>query len=142
MSALKDIMSPKSIAIVGASDNKGRIGGKPLSYMLDHKYSGKIFPVNPKHETIQGLKSYKNLTEIEDDLDFVLIAVPSLHVTNVLNEAVKKKAKTALIFSSGFAEMGGKGKEYQDEIENISKNSSLRIIGPNWLGLFNAESKF
>ena len=108
MSALKDIMSPKSIAIVGASDNKGRIGGKPLSYMLDHKYSGKIFPVNPKHETIQGLKSYKNLTEIEDDLDFVLIAVPSLHVTIVLNEAVKKKAKTALIFSSGFAEMGGK----------------------------------
>ena len=56
MSALKDIMSPKSIAIVGASDNKGRIGGKPLSYMLDQKYSGKIFPVNPKHETIQGLK--------------------------------------------------------------------------------------
>ena len=48
MSALKDIMSPNSIAIVGASDNKGRIGGKPLSYMLDHKYSGKIFPVNPK----------------------------------------------------------------------------------------------
>ena len=63
-------------------------------------------------------------------------------MTNVLNEAVKKKAKTALIFSSGFAEMGGKGKEYQDEIENISKNSSLRIIGPNCLGLFNAESNF
>ncbi len=142
MSALKDIMSPKSIAIVGASDNKGRIGGKPLSYMLDNNYSGKIFPVNPKHETIQGLKSYKSLTEIEDDLDFVLIAVPSLHVTSVLNEAVKKKAKTALIFSSGFAEMGGKGKEYQDEIENISKTSSLRIIGPNCLGLFNAESNF
>ena len=142
MSALKDIMSPKSIAIVGASDNKGRIGGKPLSYMLDQKYSGKIFPVNPKHEIIQGLKSYKNLVEIEDDLDFVLIAVPSLYVTSVLKEAVKKKAKTALIFSSGFAEMGGKGKEYQDEIENISKNSSLRIIGPNCLGLFNAESNF
>ncbi len=142
MSALKDIMSPKSVAIVGASDDKGRIGGKPLSYMLDQNYSGKIFPVNPKHQTIQGLKSYKSLTEIEDDLDFVLVAVPSIHVTNVLNEAVKKKAKTALIFSSGFAEMGGKGKEYQDEIENISKNSSLRIIGPNCLGLFNAESNF
>ena len=142
MSALKDIMSPKSVAIVGASDNKGRIGGKPLSYMLDQNYSGKIFPVNPKHQTIQGLKSYKSLTEIEDDLDFVLVAVPSIHVTNVLNEAVKKKAKTALIFSSGFAEMGGIGKEYQDEIENISKNSSLRIIGPNCLGLFNAESNF
>ncbi len=142
MSALKDIMSPKSVAIVGASDDKGRIGGKPLSYMLDQNYSGKIFPVNPKHHTIQGLKSYKSLTEIKDDLDFVLVAVPSIHVTNVLNEAVKKKAKTALIFSSGFAEMGGKGKEYQDEIENISKNSSLRIIGPNCLGLFNAESNF
>ncbi len=142
MSALKDIMSPKSVAIVGASDDKGRIGGKPLSYMLDQNYSGKIFPVNPKHQTIQGLKSYKSLTEIEDDLDFVLVAVPSIHVTSVLNEAVKKNAKTALIFSSGFAEMGGKGKEYQDEIENISKNSSLRIIGPNCLGLFNAESNF
>ena len=132
MSALKDIMSPKSVAIVGASDDKGRIVGKPLSYMLDQNYSGKIFPVNPKHQTIQGLKSYKSLTEIEDDLDFVLVAVPSIHVTNVLNEAVKKKAKTALIFSSGFAEMGGKGKEYQAEIENISKFDPLtgkRIAG-------------
>ena len=132
MSALKDIMSPKSVAIVGASDDKGRIGGKPLSYMLDQNYSGKIFPVNPKHQTIQGLKSYKSLTEIEDDLDFVLVAVPSIHVTNVLNEAVKKKAKTALIFSSGFAEMGGIGKEYQDEIENISKETSL-VLDINYL---------
>ena len=93
MSALKDIMSPKSVAIVGASDDKGRIGGKPLSYMLDQNYSGKIFPVNPKHQTIQGLKSYKSLSEIEDDLDFVLVAVPSIHVTNVLKEAVKKKGE-------------------------------------------------
>ena len=109
MITLQEIMSPKSIAIVGASDNKARIGGRPLAHMIEQKYSGGIFPINPNRDTVQGIKAYPSLLDVKDDLDFILVAVPSNIVVSVLQEAVVKKAKTALIFSSGFAEIGGQG---------------------------------
>ena len=110
MTTLKEIMSPKSIAIVGASDNKARIGGRPLAHMIEQKFSGGIFPINPNRDTVQGLKAYPSLLDVKEDLDFILVAVPSKIVVKVLKQAVEKKAKTALIFSSGFSEIGGKGK--------------------------------
>ena len=103
MTTLNEIMSPKSIAIVGASDNKGRIGGRPLAHMIEQKFSGGIYPINPNRDTVQGLKAYPSLLDVKDDLDFVLVAVPSNIVVSVIEQAVQKNAKTALIFSSGFS---------------------------------------
>ena len=117
MTTLNEIMSPKSIAIVGASDNKGRIGGRPLAHMIEQKFSGGIFPINPNRDTVQGLKAYPSLLDVKDDLDFVLVAVPSNIVVSVIEQAVQKNAKTALIFSSGFSEMGGQGEIYQKQIK-------------------------
>ena len=142
MTTLNEIMSPKSIAIVGASDNKGRIGGRPLAHMIEQKFSGGIFPINPNRDTVQGLKAYSSLLDVKDDLDFVLVAVPSNIVVSVIEQAVKKKAKTALIFSSGFSEIGGEGEIYQNQIKKISQQSGLRVIGPNCLGLFNSTNNF
>ena len=105
MTTLNEIMSPKSIAIVGASDNKGRIGGRPLAHMIEQKFSGGIYPINPNRDTVQGLKAYPSLLDVKDDLDFVLVAVPSNIVVSVIEQAVQKKAKKALIFSSGFSEI-------------------------------------
>jgi len=142
MITLQEIMSPKSIAIVGASDNKARIGGRPLAHMIEQKFSGGIFPINPNRDTVQGIKAYPSLLDVKDDLDFILVAVPSNIVVSVLQEAVVKKAKTALIFSSGFAEIGGQGELLQNQIKKISKESGLRVIGPNCLGLFNSAKNF
>ena len=142
MTTLKEIMSPKSIAIVGASDNKARIGGRPLAHMIEQKFSGGIFPINPNRDTVQGIKAYSSLLDVKEDLDFVLIAVPSKIVVPILEQAVEKKAKTALIFSSGFSEIGGQGEIYQSQIKKISKDSGLRVIGPNCLGLFNSATNF
>ena len=142
MITLQEIMSPKSIAIVGASDNKARIGGRPLAHMIEQKFSGGIFPINPNRDTVQGIKAYPSLLDVKDDLDFILVAVPSNIVVSVLQEAVVKKAKTALIFSSGFAEIGGQGEILQNQIKKISKESGLRVIGPNCLGLFNSAKIF
>ncbi len=142
MITLQEIMSPKSIAIVGASDNKARIGGRPLAHMIEQKFSGGIFPINPNRDTVQGIKAYPSLLDVKDDLDFILVAVPSNIVVSVLQEAVVKKAKTALIFSSGFAEIGGQGEKLQNQIKKISKESGLRVIGPNCLGLFNSAKNF
>ena len=142
MTTLNEIMSPKSIAIVGASDNKGRIGGRPLAHMIEQKFSGGIFPINPNRDSVQGIKAYSSLLDVKEDLDFILIAVPSQIVVSVLEQAVEKKAKTALIFSSGFSEIGGQGQIYQNQIKKISKDSGLRVIGPNCLGLFNSATNF
>ena len=135
MTTLNEIMSPKSIAIVGASDNKGRIGGRPLAHMIEQKFSGGIFPINPNRDTVQGIKAYPSLLDVKEDLDFILVAVPSNIVVSVIEQAVQKKAKTVLIFSSGFSEIGGQGEIYQNQIKKISQESGLRVIGPNCLGL-------
>ena len=142
MITLQEIMSPKSIAIVGASDNKARIGGRPLAHMIEQKFSGGIYPINPNRNTVQGIRAYPSLLDVKDDLDFILVAVPSNVVVSVLEQAVIKKAKTALIFSSGFAEIGGQGEMLQNQIKKISKESGLRVIGPNCLGLFNSSKNF
>ena len=142
MTTLNQITTPKSIAIVGASDDKNRIGGRPLSHMIEQNFEGTVYPVNPNREKVQGLKSYPNLQDIPGDLDFVLIAVPAKFVVNVIEDAVKKNARTALIFSSGFSEIGGEGEVYQKKIREICDQSNLRVIGPNCLGLFNSESRF
>ena len=107
-----------------------------------YKRQGGIFPINPNRDTVQGIKAYPSLLDVKDDLDFILVAVPSNIVVSVLQEAVVKKAKTALIFSSGFAEIGGQGEFLQNQIKKISKESGLRVIGPNCLGLFNSAKNF
>ena len=142
MTALNEIMSPKSIAIVGASDDKNRIGGRPLAHMIEQKFQGAVYPVNPNRDNVQGLKTYPSLLDIPNNLDFVLVAVPAKFVVNVLKDAVKKNARTALIFSSGFSEIKGEGEVYQNQIQEICNSSNLRVIGPNCLGLFNSESRF
>ena len=142
MTTLKEIMSPKSIAIVGASDNKSRIGGRPLANMVEKNFTGEIYPINPNRDTVQGIKAYSSLLDVKDDLDFILVAVPSKIVASVLEEAVIKKAKTALIFSSGFSEIGDEGEVLQNQIKKISQDSGLRVIGPNCLGLFNSANNF
>ena len=124
MTTLKEIMSPKSIAIVGASDNKTRIGGRPLSNMIEKGFSGEIYPINPNRDTVQGIKAYSSLLDVKDDLDFILVAVPSKLVVSVLEEAVIKKAKTALIFSSGFSEIGYEGEVLQNQIKKINQEWS------------------
>ena len=139
---LDQLTAPQRVAIVGASDNPTRIGGRPISYMLNHGYTGQIFPVNPKNETIQGLPAYAQISEIPEEIDFALIAVKSTMVAEQVRAAAQKGARTALIFSSGFAEMDASGRALQDELVEIGNNTGIRILGPNCLGLFNAQSCF
>lgn len=142
MTILSDLTAPKRLAIVGASDNPTRIGGRPMSYMLKPEFKGICYPVNPNRETIQGVTSYPSLRALPDDIDFAIIAVPAAQVAGQVRDAAEKGAKAALIFSSGFAEMGEEGAALQDELYLVGKNNNIRIIGPNCLGLFNASEHF
>ncbi len=142
MATFDNLFNPRSIAIVGASDDPRRIGGRPLAHMIEQRFDGSVYPVNSKRDKVQGLRSYPTLDAIDGDLDFVLVAVPADDVASVLRQAAAKNAKTALVFSSGFAEVGGKGVPLQSEVAAIARETGLRVIGPNCLGLFNAASRF
>jgi acyl-CoA synthetase (NDP forming) len=142
MTALDDLLSPRSIAIVGASDDPTRIGGRPLRYMIDGRFEGDIYPVNSKRDTVQGLRAYPTLGDIDGDLDFVLVAVPARSVVEQVRVAAAKKARAVMVFSSGFAETGPDGANMQAELTALARQTGIRIIGPNCLGAFNSETRF
>jgi acyl-CoA synthetase (NDP forming) len=139
---LDDLLSPSSVAVVGASDDPNRIGGRPIAFFKNLGYEGKVFPVNPRRETVQGLQAYPSLADISDPVDFVLVSVPAVGVVDVVKQAVEKRAKTVMIFSSGFGEMNEEGQKAQDELTRMARESGVRIIGPNCLGVFNSATNF
>ncbi len=138
---LHALFRPKSIAIIGASSNPMKPGGQPLAALLASGYAGKILPVNPRYTEINGLRCYSNLTDIPIPLDLAIIAVPAKDVATALKQCVKQKVKTAIIFTSGFAETGKNGLELQKELLAIAQPAGLRFVGPNCLGLVNAPEK-
>ena len=138
---LSSFLNPKSIAIIGASNNPDKISGRPIEYLKRYNYKGEIYPVNPNYDTIQGLKSYKSLEDLPDGIDLVVIAIAAKHVMDTLKTCIKKKVKSCIILSSGFAEMGEDGRALQEEISKISKESGLLVIGPNCQGIANLKDR-
>lgn len=135
------ILSPKSIAIVGASTNPDKIASVLLKNLLDGGYNGKIYPVNPSYEEIQGRKAYSNILQIEESLDLVCIAIPYQYVEQVIEQCVEKKIKTVVIISAGFKETGEEGKKLEERITRKLKDANIRLLGPNCLGFINNQAK-
>lgn len=138
---LRDVFRPRSFAVLGASDDPARIGGRPIAFTRQ-RFGGAIYPVNPKRETVQGLRAWPSLAEIDGEVDFALIALPAPLVEQALRDCAAKGVRCALIFSSGFAEVGGEGAAMQDRVAAIGRETGLRILGPNSLGLFDAAHGF
>ena len=133
-------MEPTGVAIIGASQDFKTINGKILKYLLKHKYYGQIYPVNPKYKEIEGLTCYSSVGAILEQVDLALIAVAATRVPGVLRDCSAKGIKRAVIFSSGFAEIGPEGKEIQKEIIKIAQEFQIRLIGPNCLGILNVSA--
>lgn len=142
MTTLDDLITPRTIAVIGASDSPTRIGGRPISYFIKEKFQGTVYPINPNRDTVQGLKAYPSLDAVDDTIDFALVAIPASGVVDVVRQAAAKKVKTVMIFSSGFGEMNEEGQAAQDELTKIARESGTRIIGPNCLGVFNSNIGF
>ncbi len=134
---MKRLIEPRSVAIVGASSKIGKVGGAITRNALEGNYPGKIYLVNPNTNRIFGRKVYPNLKEIPDEIDLVEIVVPAHLVPTIMEQAVEKGVKGAIIISSGFAEIGRK--DLQDEVVKIAREGGIRVIGPNCFGLINTE---
>ncbi|WNJ99540.1 acetate--CoA ligase family protein [Thalassospiraceae bacterium LMO-JJ14] len=139
---LQSLINPSSVAIIGASDNPARIGGRPLRYLIDLGYKGTFYPVNPNRETVQGVKAYSSIKDVGQPVDCALVAVPAKLVLETLEDCAASGVKSAVIFSSGFAEVGDAGALAQDELTAFAKRTGMRLLGPNCLGVLNFHSRF
>ncbi|HET9664826.1 MAG TPA: CoA-binding protein, partial [Burkholderiales bacterium] len=135
---LSFLLSPRSIAIVGASGDAAKVNGRTLRYLLAKGYAGAIYPVNPKYPRIGALACYPTAAEIPEAVDLAVIAVPAALVPQALDDLGRRGAKAAIVFSSGFAEMGEEGRALEQQVVATAKASNIRLCGPNCLGLINA----
>lgn len=135
---IKYLFEPESVAVIGASENPGKIGSKIIDNMISSGYKGEIYPVNPKGGVLLGREIYKSLQDIESDIDVAVLVIPAKFVFDAVKECAKKKVKILSIISSGFSEIGNLEEEQQ--IRDFALEHGMRILGPNIFGHYSAKA--
>ena len=132
----------KSVALIGASPEVGKVGNSVLESLVKHDYKGKVFPINAKgYSEIMGIKAYKNLDEITEPIDVVVVTVDLKFVPDLLKVCGQKGIHNVVIISGGGKELGGERANIEQQIKDISSKLNIRIIGPNCIGMFNGENR-
>jgi len=134
---LDAMFSPASVAVIGATSRPGTVGRTVLENLSRDTFHGKVYAVNSKHEEVLGRKAYKSIRDIPHAVDLAVIATPAATVTQIITECVDAGAKSAVVISAGFKERGAEGAALEQQIKEQLKRSSLRLIGPNCLGIMN-----
>lgn len=140
VNAVKIFLEPKSIAVIGASSNREALGGQLFYNLLESNFKGQIFPVNPSHDFVQGIRAYKSVKDIEFPVEMALVIVPVEFSLRVIEECGQKGIKGLVIITSGFSEVGDEGKERQAQLTRICDKYGMRVIGPNCMGVVNTSS--
>jgi len=132
----------KSVALIGASPEEGKIGNSVMESLVKHDYKGKVYPVNAKgYPEIMGVKAYKNLMDIEEPVDVVIVTVDLKFVPDLLVECGKKNIHNMVVISGGGKELGGERAAIEKRVQDLSRDLKVRIIGPNCIGIFNGENR-
>lgn len=139
-SGARSLLEARSVAIVGASADPGKITGRPLAYMLSRGYRGALYPVNPTRDEIQGTRSYPSIAAIGQPVDLAIVGTAAAQVEGVVRDGIAAGVKAFVIFSSGFAETGEPGRELQARLQSLARDQGVAILGPNCLGVANART--
>jgi len=139
--SLDILLRPRSVAMVGASGDVTRIGGRALRHLKEVGFSGDIFPVNPGRDEVQGLKAYKTVDDVPGHPDCAVLALANDSVLPAIAACARKGVRSAVIFSAGFAEMGVEGAALQRRILDVARGAGMRLLGPNCLGMYNLHAK-
>lgn len=137
---LKKFFYPESIAVVGASSKEGTLGYELLGNLLKFGYSGKLYPINPKAETIHDLKCYKSLTEIKGSVDLAVIMLGKNLVLPAIDECGEKKIDSVIVITAGFKEVGEEGVTLEKELIAKIKKYGMKLVGPNCMGIINTKA--
>jgi acetate---CoA ligase (ADP-forming) len=138
---LENFFKPKSVAVVGASRQKGKVGYEILHSMIEGGFPGPIYPVNSQADEVEGLKCYPSLTSIGQSPDLVVVVVPAKVVMAVMQECVNLGVKAVIVITAGFKEIGEEGRKLEQQLVQIARQGGIRVIGPNCLGLLVPGSK-
>jgi len=141
MDKLDAIFSPKTIAVIGASTQKGKVGHDIFANILYGGYTGTLYPVNPKAKSVLSVKCYISITAIPDPIDLAMIILPPRAALGSVKECIAKGVKGIVIVSAGFKEVGGEGAQMEIQIKNLCAEAGVRLVGPNCLGVINPSKK-
>src|SRR5262245_33957141 len=131
---MKKLFHPRSVALIGASNESNKLSGRPLRFFREYGYAGNVYPVNPKYSGIAGMPCFAKLSDIPGEVDLAVITLPANAVPEALAECGAKGVKAAAIISSGFAEVGGEGVRLQDQLQRIATANEIAVCGPNCSG--------
>jgi acetyl coenzyme A synthetase (ADP forming)-like protein len=140
IAALDAIFRPRSVAVIGASTRLNSIGRVIVHNLILGDFHGKLFPVNPKADYIHSIKAYPTIESIPDPVDLAIVVVPAASVEPVVEECARKGVRGLVVISAGFREIGPEGAERERRLVGICREHGIRMVGPNCLGVFNAES--
>ncbi|MBL4744548.1 MAG: CoA-binding protein [Cycloclasticus sp.] len=141
MSTLNALFEARSVAIVGASDNPHKLGGRPVAYMKRLGYKGKIIPVNPTSKMVQGLPAIASLADLKEPVDLAVLATPEAMVEGIVKTGLDNGIKNFVVFASGYAEIDEQGLAKQRQLEALFEGTDARLLGPNCLGFINTKTQ-
>jgi acetyl coenzyme A synthetase (ADP forming)-like protein len=139
VSALRLFFEPRSIAVIGASRKRGTIAGDVFHNLLSFSFRGPVYPVNPAADVVQGVPSYSSVEMISEPIDLAVIVVPASKVVDVAKSCGRKGVKGLVVISAGFSETGQEGQARQAELLQVCRATGMRLIGPNCMGILNAD---
>ena len=137
--SLTPLIAPRSVAMLGASNDPTRIGGRPIAFMKAQNFAGPIYPVNPNRDKVQGLTAYPSVAALPEIPDMAIVAVPADVAVEAVAELAERGVKGAIVLTAGFAEVDADGAARQEAMVAVARAHGMRLIGPNCLGVFNAR---
>jgi acetyltransferase len=141
MKEVDKLFSPRSVAIVGASDDRSRPGGRGIDAMMSNGYKGRILPVHPRLKEVQGLRCYASVMDIDGDIDLAVIALPAPVVVDIVSELGARGIPNAIVLGAGFRESGPEGAVLQEKLVENARRAGVRLVGPNCLGVANIHER-
>jgi len=135
---LDPIFKPKSVAVIGASNNPERWGYETMENILRAGYRGDLYPINPKDTLVHGLKAYPSVLDVPGDIDMAVFVVNAVQTVKAMGECIKKGVKGGVVITAGFAEISEEGRKLQDEMVAIARKAGIRFVGPNCLGIYSS----
>ena len=139
MNAVRGMLAPRSIAVIGAGRKRKTIGGEVFHNLMDGGFNGPVYPVNPSADVVQSVRAYKSILDIPGEVDLAVIVVPAKLTMQAARECAQKGVHGMVVITAGFGETGPAGKEMQRELLTIAREAGMRVIGPNCMGVINTH---
>jgi acetyl coenzyme A synthetase (ADP forming)-like protein len=139
--SVRHLLEPRSVALVGASRKPGTIGAMLLANLKGSGFTGPIYPINPAAEEIDGLKAFRSIEAVGAPIDLAIVAVPAAAVEKVVIECARAQVRGVVVISAGFAETSAQGRQSEQRLQHLVRESGLRMVGPNCMGVLNTDPR-